>query len=83
MSGKKLSNGIIFLMCIYMYGAICLKFVSGAESFDFGVSYTFWGTQDGFKDAMGGFDPYNLGIIIFGFFSIYFSFGNIENAKTL
>ena len=60
-----------------------LKFVSGADSFDFGVSYTFWGNQKGFQEAMGGFDPYYLGILIFVFFSIYFSFGNIENAKTL
>ena len=47
-SGKPLSNGIIFIMIIYMYGAICLKYVSGADSFDFGVSYTFWGNQRGF-----------------------------------
>jgi len=66
-----------------MYGAIMLKFVSGADSFDFGVSYTFWGNQRGFQKAMNGFDPYYLGILVFGFFSIYFSFGNIENAKTL
>lgn len=68
---------------IYMYGAICLKYVSGADSFAFGVSYTFWGDQDGFQKAMGGFDPYYLGILIFGSLSMYFSFGNIENAKTL
>jgi hypothetical protein len=30
-----------------------------------------------------GFDPYYLGIAVFGSLSIYFSFGNIENAKTL
>ena len=38
---------IICMIIIYMYGAICLKFVSGAESFDAGISYTFWGTADG------------------------------------
>jgi len=65
-----------------MYGAICLKFVSGAESFAAGVSYTFWNDDDGFETWLG-FDPYYLGIAIFGFFSLYFSFGNIENAKTL
>lgn len=43
-SGRRLTNGIIFIMVIYMYGAICLKFVSGADSFEFGVSYTFWGS---------------------------------------
>lgn len=74
---------IIFMIILYMYGAICLKYVSGAESFVLGVAYTFWGHPDGFKDAMDGFDPYYIGIFIFGFFSIYFSFGNIENAKVL
>ena len=66
-----------------MYGAICLKYVSGAESFVSGISYTFWSGEDGFKDAIGGFDPYYLGLLLFGSLSIYFSFGNIENAKTL
>jgi len=65
-----------------MYGAICLKFVSGAESFDAGIAYTFWGREDGFQEWLG-FDPYYFGLFVFGFFSLYFSFGNIENAKTL
>jgi len=70
------------MIIIYMYGAICLKFVSGAESFELGISYTIWKNETGFRDAIG-FDPYYLGILVFGFFSIYFSFGNIENAKVL
>lgn len=65
-----------------MYGAICFKYVSGAESFVLGVSYTIWGNETGFHEKLG-FDPYYLGIFVFGFFSIYFSFGNIENAKVL
>lgn len=73
---------IIVVMTIYMYGAICLKYVSGAESFDSGIAYTFWDSEEGFENWLG-FDPYYIGILIFGFFSIYFSFGNIENAKTL
>ena len=36
---------IIFMIILYMYGAICLKFVSGAKSFDLGISYTFWGNE--------------------------------------
>lgn len=72
----------IIIMTVYMYGAICLKYVSGAESFVAGVSYTFWKNDDGFKEWLG-FDPYYFGLLIFGFFSLYFSFGNIENAKTL
>jgi hypothetical protein len=66
-----------------MYGALCLKYVSGAESMVLGISYTFWNDATSFQDKLGGFDPYYLGIFVFAFFSIYFSFGNIENAKTL
>jgi len=73
---------IMIVLMTYMYGAICLKYVSGAESFDSGVSYTFWGNDEGFEEALG-FDPYYIGICLFGSLSIYFSFGNIENAKTL
>jgi len=73
---------IIVILIIYMYGAICLKYVSGAESMVAGISYTFWDNDNGFKDAIG-FDPYYLGLIVFGTFSIYFSFGNIENSKWL
>ena len=65
-----------------MYGALCLKYVSGAQSMVLGVSYTFWGDEKSFGEKLG-FDPYYLGIIVFGALSIYFSFGNIENAKTL
>lgn len=77
-----MSNAIVCIMIVYMYGAICLKYVSGADSLEYGISYMFWGTQKGFQNAIG-FDPYYLGLIVFGFFSCYFSFGNIENAKTL
>lgn len=73
---------IIVIMTIYMYGAICLKYVSGAESFDSGIAFTFWDSEEGFENWLG-FDPYYIGILIFGSLSIYFSFGNIENAKTL
>ena len=78
--------GIITVLSIYMYGAMCLKYVSGAESFVFGVEHTFW-DKDG-KDELeklmpGNIDPYYVGLIIFGVLSIYFSFGNIENSKTL
>jgi len=39
---------IMIVLITYMYGAICLKYVSGAESFDSGVSYTFWDNENGF-----------------------------------
>lgn len=70
------------MISLYVYGAVCLKYVSGAKSFDAGIAYTFWGKADGFEKFLG-FDPYYIGIFVFGFFSCLFSFGNIENAKTL
>jgi uncharacterized membrane protein YhaH (DUF805 family) len=48
----------------------------------FGISYTFWGDATSFQAKLG-FDPYYIGISVFAILSIYFSFGNIENAKTL
>jgi hypothetical protein len=66
-----------------MYGAMCLKYIAGAESLALGVSVTIYGHEDTLKDKLGGFDPYYVGVIIFATISIYFSFGNIENAKTL
>ena len=69
---------IMTILTIYMYGAICLKYVSGAESFVTGVNHTFWpDNADGFYEWTQPFDPYYLGLAIFGFFSVYFSFGDI------
>lgn len=81
-ANNKVKNGIMIVLIIYMYGAICFKYVSGAESFVLGVSWTFWKDEKGLEKAVG-FDPYYLGIATFGFFSLFFSFGNIENAKVL
>jgi len=67
---------------VQLYGAITLKYVGGAQSFEAAVNSTFFSEEGGFRRWLG-FDPYYVGISIFTFFSIYFSFGNIENAKTL
>jgi hypothetical protein len=52
MAERVASNGwkyfFLGIMIIYMYGAICLKYVSGAESFVAGVSYTIWDDSEGF-----------------------------------
>ena len=72
----------IIIMILYLYGAICVKYVGGAESLELGLAYTFWGHKEGLRDFVG-FDPYYIGIAVFGFFSLLFSFGNIENAKVL
>ena len=41
------------VMITYIYGAICLKYVSGAESLDAGVSYTIWADSEGLKKFLG------------------------------
>jgi hypothetical protein len=65
-----------------MYGAMCLKYASGATSFVTALSYMIYGNADEWKNRFI-FDPYYLGIIIFGVLSLAFSFGNIENSKYL
>lgn len=72
----------MLIFVIYCYGGICLKYVSGAQSFNAAISYSIWNDSSALEDYLG-FDPYYISIFIFGFFSCYFSFGNIENAKTL
>ena len=70
------------ILVIYMYGAMCLKYASGAASFVSAVSYMIYKDADKWKQEFP-FDPYYLGIIIFGALSLFFSFGNIENSKGL
>jgi hypothetical protein len=36
---------MLTILVIYMYGAMCLKYVSGADSFVQAVSFTFFGNQ--------------------------------------
>ena len=75
---------LMIILTIYMYGAMCLKYASGAESFVQAVSFTLFNDAGRWtRDWEPTFDPYYLGIIIFGSLSLLFSFGNIENSKTL
>ena len=67
------------VLVTFLYGAIAVKYVAGAESFAAGVNHTFWKEEDGFQEWLG-FNPYYLGLVLFGLLSIYASFGNIENA---
>ena len=72
----------IIILVTYMYGAMCVKYVSGAESFVEAFSDTFMGTPTAWEEKWKGkFDPYYLGLIIFAALSLGFSFGNIENSK--
>ena len=76
-------NAMLVIMVIYMYGAMCLKYVSGAESFVEALSFTIFSDQYKWAALWPGFDPYYLGLIIFASLSLAFSFGNIENSKNL
>jgi hypothetical protein len=73
---------VMVILIIYMYGAMSLKYVSGAESLIEAISFIFNQDSCYLFDTMA-FNPYYIGIFVFGFLSIMFSFGNIENAKTL
>ena len=73
---------ILFFLMVYMYGAMCLKYVAGSKSMVEGLSITIYNDKDMLEEKIG-FDPYYIAILLFGTISIYFSFGNIENAKGL
>jgi hypothetical protein len=73
---------VMIILIIYMYGAMSLKYVSGAESLIEAISFIFHEDSCYLFDTMK-FNPYYIGIFVFGFLSIAFSFGNIENAKIL
>jgi hypothetical protein len=77
-----IKNGMMVILVIYMYGAMCLKYASGAASFVTAISYMMYQDADRWKYEFP-FDPYYLGIMIFGACSLFFSFGNIENSKYL
>lgn len=79
---KVLKYILLFVLVLYMYGAMCLKYVAGAKSLVEGVSVTIFQDQEKLEEKMG-FDPYFIALFIFAAITIYFSFGNIENAKTL
>ena len=75
---------IMIVLVIYIYGALCLKYASGAASFVSGISSTVYGgDQNQWAKEWSSFDPYYLSIMIFAGLSMAFCFGNIENSKYL
>ena len=72
---------IMFILVVYMYGAMALKYVSGAESLYEGISFLIYG--DPYKIENDFPAIYYICILIFGALSIAFSFGDIENSKGL
>ena len=69
------------VFCIYMWAAMCVKYVAGAESLYQGISFIAYDDIDRLEDN----NPwvYYLSIFIFAFLCLAFSFGDIENSKTL
>lgn len=69
------------ILVIYVYGALSLKYVTGAESLYQGISFIVYDSEGALYDK----DPwvYYVAIAIFGGLSIGFSFGDIENSKVL
>mmetsp|Transcript_5101 Transcript_5101/g.6254 ORF Transcript_5101/g.6254 Transcript_5101/m.6254 type:complete len:338 (+) Transcript_5101:52-1065(+) len=71
---------IMGILIVYMYGAMCLKYVSGAQSLYQGIAFIATGN-------LGAYDhvswAYPISILVFGALCIAFSFGDIENSKWL
>lgn len=61
---------------------MCLKYASGAKSFVSAMSFIIYHDLDEWT-RRSSFDPYYIAVMIFAFFSLMFSFGNIENSKVL
>jgi hypothetical protein len=64
-----------------VYGAVSLKYVTGAISLQEGCSYLFTGEEG--KWVTDAPWTYYIGVAVFAVLSICFSFGDIENSKTL
>ena len=69
------------ILIVYMYGAMCLKYVSGAESLYQGISFLAYQNMGTLEEKYPW--VYYISILFFGFLCIIFSFGDIENSKYL
>lgn len=71
----------ISILIIYVYGAVSLKYVTGAISLQEGCSYLFTGSETKWPNDYPW--TYYVSVGVFGFFCTIFSFGDIENSKNL
>ena len=76
-----LKYSIMGILILYMYGAMCLKYVAGAESLYQGISFIAYGDINELEKKFSG--VYYISIFIFGTLCLAFSFGDIENSKGL
>ena len=72
---------IMTILIFYMYGAMCVKYVAGAESLYQGVSFIAYGDINELEKNVPSI--YYISIAIFGTLCLAFSFGDIENSKVL
>jgi hypothetical protein len=80
-SNSWVKYSFITILIIYVYGAVSLKYVTGAISLQEGMSFLITGQEGKWVEDYPW--TYFIGIAIFGSLSIGFSFGDIENSKTL
>ena len=72
---------IMTVLVFYMYGAMCLKYVAGAESLYQGISFIVYKDINVMEEKYPW--VYYASIAVFGGLSLAFSFGDIENSKGL
>ena len=72
---------IMSILILYMYGAMCLKYVAGAESLYQGISFIAYKDINKLEEEAPWI--YYVSIGIFGTLCLAFSFGDIENSKGL
>jgi len=69
------------ILIFYMYGAMCLKYVAGAESLYQGISFILYKDIKQLEEEVPWI--YYASIGVFGTLCLAFSFGDIENSKGL
>ena len=72
---------IMGIFIVYMWAAMCVKYVAGAESLYQGISFIVYNDIDQLEHNFPGI--YYVAIAIFGTLCLIFSFGDIENSKFL
>lgn len=71
----------IVVLITYVYGALSLKYVTGAQSLYQGISFIVYDSEGTLYTEAPW--VYYVSVAFFGFFAILFSFGDIENSKVL
>lgn len=76
---KAMKMFVIIIVGLYMYGAMILKYVAGAESMAEGISFTMFGHEARIDEILG-FRFYYVCLFVFFSATMFFSLGNIENS---